>query len=247
MTQRRPFTATARPPHAARAALAICLFLMPVIVPVMPCSAQEQRHACSVQCTIVASSRIYTSPFSRDPMLRSASTDIGASIAWSVSYAHAITPSTWLQGSFDYLPVDDETIDNFGTPLADGFHLYCAELTGVFQLPVSGKSFLLFIEGGGGVYWGTRRLSVASVSARALSTRASFGIVTAFGAEYRVLPSVSVKAHLRFRDPQVTAENVFDQPSVESGGVEYVLETTPFSSRLNPNGNIYGMGIVVRF
>jgi hypothetical protein len=225
----------------------VCFLSLLLAATALPCRAQDGDNAVALQSAVVASSRIFTSPSSPDPLLRNASRDVGASFAWSASYARAVAPSAWVQACLDYTPVDDETIDNFGTRLTDGFRLFSAELTGIFELPISGRTFLLFIEGGAGVYWGTRRLSVAGVGARALSTRAAFGIVTAFGAEYRLTRLLSLKAQLRFRDPQVDAENVFDQPSVEAGGVRYVLETTPFTSRLNPNGNIYAAGIVLRF
>jgi hypothetical protein len=231
-----------RPAHRTLGALLPVLLLFATTV-----HAQDRPNAVALQWNVVASSRIFTSPLSRDPVLRNTTTDIGVSYGWNISYARDLTAASSLQLSLEYNPGAMESTDHYRTQFEDGYRLYAGEALGVFRLPVSGETFVLFIGGGGGLYWGTRTFSIAGIASRSVSTRTSFGIVTTFGMEYHVFPALSLKGELRFRDPQVTTENVFDQPSVVSNGVSYPLETTPFSSRINGNGNIYALGVVFRW
>jgi opacity protein-like surface antigen len=209
--------------------------------------AQEWKHSIGANVDIVSGSQIFISPFSRDPFLRGSTTQIGAFVNPRITYGYSFSPTAQIQGSFEYLRSEEKETDNYGTEYVDGFRLYAVEATGIFYLPVSGKRFLIFIGGGAGLYWGSRTFSIAGLSSNSSEPRASFGIVTVFGLEYVILERLSARAELRFRDPQIGAENSFDRTSVTSGGITYLLDPQPFASRINPNGNVYSAGLTFRF
>jgi hypothetical protein len=69
-----------------------------------------------------------------------------------------------------------------------------------------------------------------------------FGILTLVGMEVHITGSLSGTFEWRFRNPMITTENVFDQTTVSSNGVDYPLDTSPFTSRVNLNGNVFRLG-----
>lgn len=210
-------------------------------------SAQDESHAVTLFGNVVTSAKIFFNPASPDPFERNATNDISSMLSGSLQYGFAMSDISRLQVAFEYLYGSETSYDNYNTEIVDGFRMYGVELSGIFLLPVSGKRFMIYIGGGGGAYWGTREYSLAGLFARAPASNLSFGILTIFGLEYRVLPPLSLKLELRFRDPQIDTENEFGQPTLDVQGVTYHLPTRPFPSKVNVNGNVYSLGVCWAF
>jgi hypothetical protein len=207
------------------------------------CRSQDGTHVLTGYCNIVTSAQVFTNPSARDPVERNATNAIGAMLSGSVQYGIAVSSVARLQASFEYVAGSDASYDNYNTETIDGFRMYGIELTGVFLLPVSGERFLLYLGGGGGGYWGTREYAIGELASRASSSNMSFGILTIFGLEYRVFPPLSLKTELRFRDPQIDTQNVFDRATLDVRGITYHLPTQPFASKVNVDGNVYSIGL----
>lgn len=209
--------------------------------------AQDEIHAVTLFGNLVTSAKIFLNPLSSDPFERNATNDVSSMLSGSLQYGFAMSSISRLQVSFEYLSGSETSYDNYDTEIVDGFRMYGVELSGIFLLPISGKRFLMYIGGGGGAYWGTREYAIAGHFARAPASNVSFGILTVFGLEYRVLPPFSVKLELRFRDPQIDTENAFGRPTIDVRGVTYHLPTRPFPSKVNVNGNVYSLGVCWAF
>ena len=208
---------------------------------------QEFQHAISISGGWMEDSRIFISPQSPDPVSRQSSTDVGGNIAWSASYRMHITPTVLLQLHGEYVHAHLSEADQVGTIIENGYDVELVECSGVFTLPFSSERFSMFIGGGIGAYFGHRVYSIAGVSAETVSSTPAFGIHVLVGAEYLLTRQLGVRADIRFRDPQMSVENRFPQSSVLSNGVEYPLESAPFLSYINLNGNVYSLGLSWHF
>jgi len=147
----------------------------------------------------------------------------------------------------EYLDSEEEREDYNGTILREGFGIGALELCVQYVLPFSGRRFLLFMGGGGGLYAGTRTHALADEVSKAEMSAISAGILAVFGMEYFLSPAVSAIAEIRYRDPQIQSRNAFGRPSVVSNGITYPLEQRPFDSRINVNGNVYSLGLSFHF
>jgi hypothetical protein len=214
-----------------------------LLLPAVYASAQERPHAIAVYANIISASKLFTAPLSQDLVEKNNAEQFGTILNARVAYSYSFTPMMRLQLSGELVEDEDVLRDNNGTDIADGYRLYAAELAGLFVLPFTGKTFALFIGGGGGVYWGTRKYAIAGITADPLDSSPSFNILTVIGAEYFFSDLLSLAAEWRFRDPVVTAKNAFTRASVESYGITYPLEQRPFTSKINVNGNTYSLGV----
>ncbi|MBI5646186.1 MAG: outer membrane beta-barrel protein [Ignavibacteriae bacterium] len=195
----------------------------------------------------VASARLYTSPFSNDEIERNSAIDFGFVFSGRLAYSYQLSRSTRIQLSAEYLETQTATRDYNATTFTDGFNMYAIEGAVLFILPFTGERFQIFLGGGGGLYLGSRRYEVAGIASAATRSVPAFNILTVFGMEYFVFPSLSIQMEFRFRDPLITPSNVFEQPSVLSNGVHYPLDQRPFRSRVNVNGNVYSAGVSFHF
>jgi hypothetical protein len=215
----------------------------------LPLSAvtQPSPHGISLFATGISASRIYLTPQAPNQADRNRTYDFGASAAASIAYRYQLTPSTLFQFRVEYLHVQDETKDAIGTSFLQGHANWSMESSAMFQLPLGGSSFRMCIGGGAGVYLATRQYSVAGVKADAVRVIPAIDIHVLLTAEYFLRHNVSLRADVLFRDPQISAENVFPYPSVVSNGIEYPLNTAPFRSTVNVNGNVYLLGVAWYF
>jgi hypothetical protein len=155
--------------------------------------------------------------------------------------------SVLVEGSLEYTGAETRWTDHYGTGLSDGYRAYMFELSGLFELPFSGRVIRAYIGGGGGLYAGERTVRIASAVAGTTDSWPVFGIHVLFGAEWQVLPWLSLRGDARFRDPQISVENRFSQSSISANGVVYPLPTEAFPGDININGNVYSVGVVYRF
>ena len=225
----------------------VCLWSFLLILPMVRVSSQERPHAIAVYANIISGSQLFTAPLSRDLVEKNSAEPFGTMLNARVAYSYSITPTMRLQVSGELLSDEKVRRDNNGTDIIDGYRVYASELSALFALPFTGKTLVLFIGGGGGVYWGTRTFAIAGIQADPLDSSPSFNILTVIGVEYFFLDLLSITAEWRFRDPVVTAKNAFTRAHVESNGITYPLEQRPFPSKININGNTYSLGVSVHF
>jgi hypothetical protein len=130
-------------------------------------------------------------------------------------------------------------------PVKDGFRLIPVELGVNMYIPLGTELARLSMGGGIGAYYGKRILSVAGVDAPQVNDPVGIGIHVESSFDYRVLRGVAVRGEMRFRDPEVTTENQFQEKSAVYNGKTIPFPTSPFRTRINVNGLMFGLGIVV--
>lgn len=227
-------------PHAQRASSmrTIMLFVLGML-----CSASLTAQEISLHTSYVSGSRIFTSPRAVSALERNGTNDFPSSFSAGMGVRFAVSTSTAVEIALEYAPLESRFTDHHGTSFTDGYDVVGLEIAGLFTLPLSSRSVQMYVGGGAGLYAGTRSLSIAGVSARSTVQPPSFGILTLIGVRYAFLPSLAATLEWRFRNPQLAAENVYDQSSVTANGVTYPLPTDPFVSRVNLNGNVFRLGV----
>lgn len=209
----------------------------------MACSTILPAQELSLHANYVSGSRIFTAPRSILAVERNGTNTFASSFSTSAALRVAISTTTAVELALEYAPMESRFTDNHGTSFRDGYDVMAIEIAGLFTLPLSSRTFQMYVGGGTGFYVGTRSLAVAEVSARSIMQPPSFGILTLIGVRYAFHPSLAASFEWRFRNPQLAAENVYDQSSVTANGVTYPLPTDPFYSRVNLNGNVFRLGL----
>ncbi|MBE0645966.1 MAG: outer membrane beta-barrel protein [Bacteroidetes bacterium] len=209
--------------------------------------AQRTDHSVAIYGGFIDDAQIFLSPQSPDPVQRQQTRNVGASYSGAVSWRYRINPTLALQLRGEYLVNETENVDAVGTMNVDGFHLAMFESSALFSLPFSTRRFDMYVGGGVGLYGGKRVYSIAGSEAEHISGTPAFGIHVLLGAEYLFAAGFALRFEVLFRDPQMGVENRFTQPSVTSHGVTYPLQTEPFRSNINLNGNVYALGLCYYF
>jgi len=130
-------------------------------------------------------------------------------------------------------------------PVKDGFRLMPIELGVNMYVPLGTEQARLSMGGGIGAYYGKRILSVAGVDAPQVNDPVGVGIHVESSFDYRILKGFAIRGEMRFRDPEVTAENRFQGRSAVYDGKTILFPTNAFRTRINVNGLMFGLGIVV--
>jgi hypothetical protein len=187
--------------------------------------------------------QIFISPQSPDPVQRQQTYSIGGAYCISAAWRYRLFSTVSLELRGEYVSHEEVDIDPIGTPFKHGFRVALLHSSALFSLPFSGERFEMYVGGGVGLFGGQRIYSVAGIEAERISTVPAFGIHVLVGAEYLITAGFGIRFETLFRDPQMSAENRFDQNSVVSQGVTYRLQTNVFRSNINLNGNVYSVGL----
>jgi hypothetical protein len=132
-------------------------------------------------------------------------------------------------------------------PIVDGYRFVPLELTGYFIIPFSTETVKLFMGGGAGFYYGDRIYQVVNRTAQTVESRVAFGIHVLAGADYFIDRFLSLRGEMKFRDPQFDIASKFTNTQVEYNGHTYRLTQQPFTSRVNLDGLVLQVGIVLNF
>jgi hypothetical protein len=132
-------------------------------------------------------------------------------------------------------------------PIEDGYRFLPIELTGYFVLPFSTETLKFYMGGGAGFYYGDRVYRVVNRTAQTVESRSAFGIHVLTGVDYFIDRFLSLRGEMKFRDPQFDITSRFVDSQVEYSGHTYRLSQQPFNSKINLDGLVLNLGIVLNF
>ncbi len=132
-------------------------------------------------------------------------------------------------------------------PRANGYEMVPVEVSAYYSVPISSNTFEFYLGGGLGYYTGKRTYSVGSATARSTDITSTMGIHVSTGIRWMFTPLLALDVHLRFRDPQINATNVFDQKTTLVKGVPVPLAQEPSHTAINLNGINYSAGLAIVF
>ncbi len=228
--------------------------LVAIVTLVSQFSAQAQDRIVSfaVRGTYTTTSKIFDNPDSPSSDLR------GQYVALDNIYGFGCELRVNLPGntvaialSAEYLSKLDEHTQLVGftnpprtLPVKEGFRFIPIEVGAHISIPLGTEQLRFTMGGGVGAYIGKRILTIAGVEAAQQNNPVYYGIHVETTFDYRMLSRLSVRAEMRFRDPEITAQSRFDQPATQYGGVLILLPREPFRARINVNGLTFGLGVV---
>jgi hypothetical protein len=214
--------------------------------------AQTYTNSISVFGSYTTSSKLFHHPFASDDLLRGSYLPLDNILSGGADLRHTIDvlririglSAEIISTETDFsIPADSaHTI-----PGTDGFTAIPLELSGYFSFPVGSDVLHLYMGGGGGMYIGSRRYTYAGAVAPSISRKPGFGIQVLTGFEYDILPRVTLRSELKFRDIQFETSNQFGTTSTIYQGMAVVLNQEPFSSKIHIDGITLHLGVAVNF
>ncbi|MBI3787400.1 MAG: outer membrane beta-barrel protein [Ignavibacteriales bacterium] len=205
-----------------------------------------------VRGSYTTSSKVFANPDSPSPDVRSQYLDFSNIYGGGIEFRFKNPDDNFfLSLSVEYLSKRQEQsqLTALTTPprrveVTDGFRLIPVELGANIFIPLGSQTVRMAMGGGVGLYYGQRILSVAGTSARQQNKPISYGIHVESSFDYRIVPRISVRGEMRFRDPEVTAENQFEETTIQVNGSTVRLPQNSFRTKINVNGLSFGLGVV---
>ncbi|MBI3587442.1 MAG: hypothetical protein HY088_09965 [Ignavibacteriales bacterium] len=205
-----------------------------------------------VRGSYTTSSKVFANPDSPSPDVRSQYLDFSNIYGGGIEFRFKNPDDNFfISLSVEYLSKrqGQSQLTALTTParrvdVTDGFRLIPVELGANIFIPLGSEKVRMAMGGGLGLYYGQRILSVAGTNARQQNKPVSYGIHVESSFDYRIVSWISVRAEMRFRDPEVTTENQFEENTVLVNGVSVRLPQNSFRTKINVNGLSFGLGVV---
>ncbi len=235
---------------ARRRGSRLLLLLVAAAVPVTPpLLAGDGPFSVILKGNLTTSSLIYVTPDAADPVAQGNTFDITGTFGYGVELRYRIPETSLALGlSTDYIRSKGTgTLLGTTIPTEDGYTAIPVELTGYFIIPLSGEFFGVYMGGGAGVYFGSRKYSLGGVAAPSVQNTPGFAIHVLGGISYRFLNSFEGIFEMKFRDLQFQSVNAFNTRVIRYQDTVINVSTQPFNSRVETDGIIFQIGIAYNF
>jgi outer membrane protein W len=205
----------------------------------------------SLNFNYTTTAQLYLQPFSSDQFLRTKSIELNNINSYSLEINHKIFEDIFLGLSAEYSKINYSN-NNFNlsgerATSNDGFTFIPIELTIYYYLPFSTESFKFFMGGGGALYFGKFYRTLGDLTINSKMNKSSFGIHVAIGMDYFFYNNFSLKAQMRFRDPELEWKNEYSNNVVNYNGITYLLNSSTFFTKVNIDGITFSLGISYNF
>ncbi|HKI77754.1 MAG TPA: hypothetical protein VKA26_04365 [Ignavibacteriaceae bacterium] len=200
--------------------------------------------------------QVFLNPKSSDLIVRNQSTEISNIFNPSIDIRYGLTDDIIIGLGSEYMvgKTNNDNITAIGNnnntlavPVADEFKLIPIELTGYYLLPFSTDHFKFLMGGGGGVYIGSQKRTVADAESNTIEKEFSFGIHVVVSMDYLPLPFFSVRAEMKFRDPEMNFTNRYNKSSTTYKGRVIRFAQQTYYSKVNVDGITFIVGAVYHF
>lgn len=219
-------------------------------------NAQYGGHdwSAAVYANYITGSKLFNFPKSIDPELRDLHISIDDIFSYGFDIRHRISESLIIGIGAEYIKagVDAKLIIGgpSGSVLADiseGYELIPVEVSAYYLMPFSSERFLIHIGGGAGIYFGGHLRKLGNVETENISRKFSYGIHVLTGIDYLFADFFSIRAEMKFRDPQFQVKSRYEKPEVKINGIDYLLSQNPIDSKINIDGITFTIGVVYHF
>lgn len=218
---------------------------------VCPALSQEKAYSISIKGSFTISSRLFYNIDARDEISRGQYINLDDIFGFGVDVRKTIKDTRLEVGiALEYLSARESgfvRVSNTRVPIEDGYWTVPVELSGYFVIPFSTETVRMYIGGGGGVYFGERRYTIADERADIVDSKMGIGIHVVTGFEYSLKEWVALRSEIKFRDLQFESTHAFSKSSTMYNGVTVALKQEPTRSRINVDGMLIDVGIVIRF
>ena len=145
---------------------------------------------------------------------------------------------------------NEKVITSRGTELItveDGFKMIPVEFSIYYLLPFSTEKFKFLMGGGMGYYYGSMIRKFGNAEVSNAGRKAAFGIQVAIGMEYLLNEYISFRTEMKFRDPELTVKNRYNQQEYIYKGEKVKVISQEFESKINVNGLAFVLGVAFHF
>lgn len=214
--------------------------------------AQERPFSMILKGNFTTSSEIFPNPGSTDPIARSLSYAVDDFFGYGGELRYQFSGWNIAVGvSADYIKAGSSYTISLSplqhVPVEDGYMVVPIEVTGYFIIPASGKTFSIYMGGGGGAYFGQRVYSLAGTEAAVTGTKPGFGIHVLGGISIHVTERFFFVGEMKFRDLQFESTNVFSMPEITYQGFTAPVSQAPFNSKIHIDGILFQLGAAFSF
>lgn len=201
------------------------------------------------------SAKIFLNPNSSDPQLRNNSFPISDVISPAFSLRYKLSKSMIIVVGTEYMKTyatgaNLTLLSAGGTrtiKVDDGFIFIPVEAGVNYILPFSTQSFMFSMGGGVGYYFGKMTRNFGDVSVSSSTKKPAYGIFVNITMDYFFIDKMSLKAEMKFRDPQFTTVNTYSKNTVNYLGESLTLSNDSFESKINIDGVSFVIGIAYHF
>jgi len=212
--------------------------------------ANGKNFGVSLNVNYTTTSSLYLQPDSPDPIIRATHESITDIYSYSLDARYQISESVILGLGSEYIKKTFGSSMNLGgirAAMTDGFKVIPVEFSIYYFIPFSTERFKFFMGGGFGLYFGEQIRELGDVSVSTESKKIGYGIHVAVGMDYVANDFISVRAQMRFRDPEFEMVSKYSNKNVTYDGKTYVLPTETVPSKVNIDGITFTLGAVVNF
>jgi hypothetical protein len=129
----------------------------------------------------------------------------------------------------------------------DGFEVIPFELSLYYKLAFSTTMFRFYMFGGSGFYYGNHIRKFGDASISNIKRKFAYGIHVGILTEYLLLSNLSINGGMKFRDPQFTVTNRYNNKEVNFEGRTVFIPQDEFDSKINIEGILFFLSVSYHF
>lgn len=202
----------------------------------------------------ISSSKIFSHPDATTDALRGQYIHVENMLGGGLEVRYRIPgEKMFLTLSLDYvtkardenqLIADDRNVLRL-VPATEGMKFIPVEFGVHTYVPIGSDVVRLTMGGGAGSYYAWRTLTIAGVGVSLSSTPVGYGIHIETGVEYKVASDMSIRMEMKFRDPEIVNEGVYERPTANYNGSTIPFPQDPFRTKIQVDGLSLSLGIMV--
>lgn len=229
-------------------------FIVIILIPLAVFS-QNNRFSVSLSQNFTTSAKIFLYPNSSDLTIRNSSFSIEDIFNAGLEFKYAISSDLFLGLNIEYMNKTSSEknltiISNNLTEtisVQDGFYLIPIEFSLYYRLAFSTNTVRFFIFGGTGFYYGNHIREFGDVSISNVKRKFAYGIQVGFLTEYFLTKNFSINGGMKFRDPQFSVTNKYDNREVNFEGSVVYIPQDEFDSKINIEGILFFLSASIHF
>ena len=224
------------------------LFLVSILPIISSAQANGKDFGISFNLNYTTTSQLFLQPDSPDLILRGIHQSLDDIYSYSIDVRYQVSESIILGiGTESIKKTFDNSINLGGikASMKDGYKTIPVEFSAYYLIPFSTERFKFYMGGGFGLYIGEQIRELGDVSISNERKKVGYGIQVSVGMDYLVNQFLSVRAQMRFRNPEFKMESKYSGTTVNYNGRSYILPAEKFTSKVNINGITFAIGAVI--
>lgn len=204
----------------------------------------------SFNYSYTTTSKLYLYPNAQDAILRNQFIEMDGARSYGIDIRYKISEPLIIGISTEYLRKTSNhgefSVGGFIIEVDDGFELIPVELTLYYHIPFSTENFKFYMGGGAGIYFGRQVRNFSDVSVTDNGSQTAYGIQVCTGMDYIANEFISLRAELRFRDPEFDMKSKYSKQVFDYEGRSLLLSRESFETKANVDGMTFLIGVVFR-